>query len=131
MRKRQPGKPPRGVQATEVQPTEIQRTDIQLTDVQRAEVQSAEVQPTSAISPGLPKRQGDLFRDVLMLFEAGGLPYAVAGAFALREHTGVCRFTKDLDLFLSPESASQALACLPGKGLTCEICDPLWPAKAH
>jgi hypothetical protein len=100
MRKREPGKPSRGVQATEVQPTEVQPTEIQRTGVQHAEVQ-----PTSAISPSLPKRQGDLFRDVLMLFEAGGWPYAVAGAFALREHTGVCRFTKDLDLFLSPESA--------------------------
>ena len=116
MRKRESGKPPSGVQVTEIQPIGVH---------------SAEVQPTSAIPPGLPKRQGDLFRDVLMLFEAGNWPYAVAGAFALREHTGVSRFTKDLDLFLSPESASQALAFLREKGLKCEICDPVWLAKAH
>src|SRR5882672_8833655 len=90
-----------------------------------------EVCPTSSNPAGLPKKQHELFRDVLALFEGARLPYAVAGAFALREHTGVCRFTKDLDLFLSPESASQALACLREKGLTCEICDPVWLAKAH
>jgi hypothetical protein len=124
MRKREPGKPPRGVQATEIERTGVQRAEVE------PEVRP-EVQPTSAISPGLPKRQGDLFRDVLMLFEGEGWPYAVAGAFALREHTGVSRFTKDLDLFLSPESASQALGFLREKGLKCEICDPVWLAKAH
>src|SRR6266478_2809276 len=90
-----------------------------------------EVCPTSSSPAGLPKKQHELFRDVLALFEGAGLPYAVAGAFALREHTGVCRFTKDLDLFLGPEAASEALAILREKGFTCEIRDPVWLAKAH
>ena len=90
-----------------------------------------EVCPTSSNPAGLPKKQHELFRDVLSLFEDAGLPYAVAGAFALREHTGVCRFTKDLDLFLGPEAASEALAILREEGFTCEIRDPVWLAKAH
>jgi hypothetical protein len=90
-----------------------------------------EVCPTSSNQAGLPKKQRELFRDVLSLFEGAGLPYAVAGAFALREHTGVCRFTKDLDLFLGPEAASEALAILREEGFECEIRDPVWLAKAH
>jgi len=90
-----------------------------------------EVCPTSSSPAGLPKKQHELFRDVLALFEGARLPYAVAGAFALREHTGVCRFTKDLDLFLGPEAASEALAILREEGFTCEIRDPVWLAKAH
>jgi hypothetical protein len=90
-----------------------------------------EVCPTSSNQAGLPKKQRGLFRDVLSLFEDAGLPYAVAGAFALREHTGVCRFTKDLDLFLGPEAASEALAILREEGFECEIRDPVWLAKAH
>jgi putative nucleotidyltransferase-like protein len=91
----------------------------------------SEVCPTSSNPVGLPKKQRELFRDVLSLFEDVGLPYAVAGAFALREHTGVCRFTKDLDLFLRPEAASEALAILREEGFECEIRDPVWLAKAH
>ena len=90
-----------------------------------------DVCPTSSNAAGLPNKQHELFRDVLALFEAAGLPYAVAGGFALREHTGVCRFTKDLDLFLGPDAASEALAILREEGFTCEIRDPVWLAKAH
>jgi len=92
---------------------------------------NSEVSPTSSNPVGLPKKQRELFRDVLLLFEGAGLRYAVAGAFALREHTGVCRFTKDLDLFLQPEAASEALAFLREEGFPCEIRDPVWLAKTH
>ena len=91
----------------------------------------SEVQATSSTPVDLPKEQEALFREVLTLFEKAGRPYAVAGAFALRQHTGIYRFTKDLDIFLSPETASEALACLEKHGFQCEICDPVWLAKVH
>lgn len=55
----------------------------------------------------------------------------MAGAFALREHTGICRDTKDLDLFLTPENATLALQHLRKEGFECEVCDPVWLFKAH
>lgn len=97
----------------------------------RAAKPDGEVQATSSTPLSLPKRQEALFREVLKLFEKAKRPYAVAGAFALRQHTGICRFTKDLDIFLSAETASEALACLESKGYHCEICDPVWLAKIH
>ena len=79
----------------------------------------------------VPEKQESLFREVLTLLEEKRVPYAVSGAFALRHHTGICRFTKDLDVFLSAEVSPVALCYLRESGYKCEICDPVWLAKAH
>lgn len=50
---------------------------------------------------GIPEEQAGLFREVLTALEEKAFPYAVSGAFALRQHTGICRFTKDLDRFMT------------------------------
>lgn len=90
-----------------------------------------DVQATSSVPLVLPEEQQALFREVLTLFEKAHLPYAVAGAFALRQHTGISRFTKDLDIFLSTQAASATLASLQKRGFRCEVCDPVWLAKVH
>ena len=97
----------------------------------RAKRPASEVPCTSSTPLKLAAKQQTLFREVLAFFAGAGRPYAVAGAFALREHTGICRFTKDLDIFLSPQDASDALTCLQRHGFECELCDPVWLAKAH
>ena len=56
---------------------------------------------TSSAPLQIPEEQELLFREILESIERSEVPYAVAGAFALREHTGICRDTKDLDLFLT------------------------------
>lgn len=86
---------------------------------------------TSSEPLRLPKEQHLLFREILTLFEKKKIPFAVAGAFALREHTGICRDTKDLDLFLTAENSDVALELLREEGFRCEICDPVWLLKAH
>lgn len=86
---------------------------------------------TSSVPLKLQPEQEGLFAEVLSLLESKKVPYAVAGAFALQQHTGISRFTKDLDLFLTPQDASRALSLLGEKGFECEICDPVWLAKAH
>jgi hypothetical protein len=86
---------------------------------------------TSSIPALIPEKQESLYREVLEVLEARKIPYAVAGAFALRQHTGICRDTKDLDLFLRAEDVASALAQLYQHGFECEICDPVWLAKAH
>ena len=57
------------------------------------------VPETSSGPLQIPEEQQALFREVLELLEQKNLDFAVAGAFALQEHTGICRDTKDLDLF--------------------------------
>ncbi len=89
------------------------------------------VPETSSVADRLPAKQEALFREVLAIFEKENLPYAVAGAFALREHTGICRYTKDLDIFLSAGNAARALQLLQTHGFECEVRDPVWLAKAH
>jgi hypothetical protein len=86
---------------------------------------------TSATPQKLPKKQEALFRDVLKILTERKIPFAVSGAIALQQHTGICRSTKDLDIFLSAEDGESALACLTKNGVRCEVRDPVWLAKAH
>jgi len=89
------------------------------------------VSETSSGPIKIPEEQQSLFREVLELLEEKSISFAVAGAFALREHTGICRDTKDLDLFLTPENAALAIQHLQEKSFACEVCDPVWLFKAH
>ncbi len=89
-----------------------------------------ELPRTSSYPSESPSEQVELFRDVLEALESNGVPYAVSGAFALRHHTGICRVTKDLDLFVTPANAEAALDCLRQAGMECEWTDPVWLAKA-
>ena len=85
---------------------------------------------TSSLPADVPQEQLDLFRDVLEALDRSRVPYAVSGAFALRQHTGICRQTKDLDLFVTAANRQAALECLRQEGMECEVIDPVWLAKA-
>lgn len=99
--------------------------------MQPARHQENAVPETSSASIAIPEEQKALFRDILQLLGNKGISFAVAGAFALRQHTGICRDTKDLDLFLTPANAGVALEQLAKKGFQCEVCDPVWLFKAR
>lgn len=90
------------------------------------------VLPETSSEPAvIPKEQERLFREVLTLLQERQIPFVVAGAFALQAHTGICRNTKDLDLFLTSANADAALNSLRDEGFECEVCDPVWLFKAH
>jgi hypothetical protein len=89
------------------------------------------VPQTSSLPPEGPREQVELFRDVLEALETSRVPYAVSGAFALRQHTGICRFTKDLDLFVTARACAAAMDCLRQSGMECELTDPVWLSKAR
>lgn len=86
---------------------------------------------TSSEPPLLTEEQERLYREVLEVLNQRKVPYAVSGAFALREHTGICRDTKDLDVFLSADDVPNALSGLKEHGFETEITDPVWLAKAR
>jgi nucleotidyltransferase DUF2204 len=86
---------------------------------------------TSAIAVPLPSEAESMYREVLLTMNEHGIPYAVAGAFALQKYTGIWRLTKDLDLFMKSVDVPAALHCLDQHGFRCEIIDPVWLAKAH
>ncbi len=86
---------------------------------------------SSSTPPQFAPEQEQLFRQVLMHFNERRIPYTVSGAFALSQHTGICRDTKDLDLFLPAEYVQEALRSLQEEGFETEVPDPVWLAKAH
>jgi hypothetical protein len=86
---------------------------------------------SSSKPPVFPPEQEGLFRGVLQQMNANKVPYVVSGAFALGQHTGIWRNTKDLDLFLAPEDVPTALKVLEAAGFETEVRDPVWLAKAH
>lgn len=77
------------------------------------------------------EEQATLFREVLTVLEEKCIPYAVSGAFALRQHTGICRFTKDLDLFMTACTARHVYTYLRQQGFHCDVIDPVWLAKVR
>jgi len=102
-------------------------------DIQRLVLQENDkpVPVTSSVSPNFPEHQRALFREVLELLNASRVRYAVSGAFALQQHTGIWRDTKDLDVFLTQEDVQPALRLLGERNYVCEVRDPVWLAKAH
>lgn len=97
----------------------------------RSRDMSAPAPPTSSNPPPLPEEAATLYREVLLAMNEDEIPYAVAGAFALQKYTGIWRLTKDLDLFIKPESVPTALESLKRHNFWCETLDPVWLSKAH
>src|SRR5438270_7999736 len=85
---------------------------------------------SSSTAPQFPAEQEALFREVLQLLNDKQVPYAVSGAFALQQHTGIWRNTKDLDLFLTAQNAKRAMEVLKQDGFMTEVVDPVWLSKA-
>jgi hypothetical protein len=90
-----------------------------------------ELPVSTSVAPDFPPEQRALFCEVLEHLNQVGIPYVVSGAFALQQHTGIWRNTKDLDLFLTSESVPEALRHLREQGFETEVRDPVWLAKAH
>jgi hypothetical protein len=78
----------------------------------------------------IPEAERDVYRRALEAINAARLPYAVAGAYAIYEHTGIYRKTKDLDLFFEPKSIVDAARALRAAGFVTRLEDAHWLAKA-
>ena len=72
----------------------------------------------------------EIYRRALEALNAAGVPYVVAGAYAIYEHTGIYRKTKDLDLFFEPSSVLDAARALRSAGFVTRLEDAHWLAKA-
>jgi len=86
---------------------------------------------SSSAPPEFPPEQRSLFCEVLQHLNSAHVPYVVSGAFALQQHTGIWRNTKDLDLFMTTEVVPEALRLLNQAGFDTEVRDAVWLAKAH
>ncbi len=65
----------------------------------------------------IPDEQWALYRRVIAAARAEGLGFSLGGAFALATYTGYWRNTKDLDLFILPETRDPMVDLLTRAGL--------------
>ena len=78
----------------------------------------------------VPDAERELYKSALTALNAAGIPYVVAGAYAIYEHTGIYRETKDLDIFVDPTLLVSAMRALKGAGMSVRLEQPHWLAKA-
>jgi hypothetical protein len=83
----------------------------------------------SSEPPTFPEDQQEHFERVLRFMNERQIPYVVSGTFALHEHTGIWRQTKDLDLFVTPENMRKALSQFKEAGYETWVKDPVWLGK--
>ena len=78
----------------------------------------------------IPEEERDVYRRALHALNEASVPYVVAGAYAIYEHTGIYRQTKDLDLFVQPTYVVDAARALRAAGFVMRLEDLHWLAKA-
>ena len=78
----------------------------------------------------VPEAEREVYKAALRTLNERGVPYVVAGAYAIYEHTGIYRETKDLDVFVQPEHVVDAAGALRDAGFTTRLEQPHWLAKA-
>ncbi len=78
----------------------------------------------------IPEAEREIYKRALAALNAAGIPYVVAGAYAIYEHTGIYRQTKDLDLFCEPSTVVPAMEVLKEAGFHTRLEQGHWLAKA-
>jgi hypothetical protein len=78
----------------------------------------------------IPDAEREIYKRALETLNAAAVPYVVAGAYAIYEHTGIYRKTKDLDLFFEPTAVIPAARALKEAGFVTRLEDRHWLAKA-
>lgn len=78
----------------------------------------------------IPDEERAIYKRALEALNAAGVAYVIAGAYAIYEHTGIYRKTKDLDLFFEPHAVIPAARALRDAGFTTRLEDAHWLAKA-
>ena len=78
----------------------------------------------------IPDEEREVYKRALEALNAAGVQCVVAGAYAIYEHTGIYRKTKDLDLFFEPSAVLPAARALRDAGFVMRLEDEHWLAKA-
>jgi len=78
----------------------------------------------------IPEAERVVYKRALDALNTAHIPYVVAGAYAIYEHTGIYRKTKDLDLFFEPTVVVAAARALRDVGFVTRLEDAHWLAKA-
>lgn len=79
----------------------------------------------------LPPDRKAFYEGVVGALVDAKLPFLIGGAIAFGCYTGIWRDTKDLDIFITPETVQPALDHLDRSGFTTELTFPHWIAKVR
>ena len=77
----------------------------------------------------IPDEEREVYRLALKALNDAAIPFVVAGAYAIYEHTGIYRQTKDLDLFVEPSFVIPAAGALHDAGFILRLEELHWLAK--
>ena len=84
----------------------------------------------AAAEPTAPSARAEAFyADAIRELSTLGLPFLLAGTYALSAYTGVARATKDLDILCKPSDYPRILSHFKELGYAVEIEDDRWLAK--
>lgn len=78
----------------------------------------------------IPEEEREKYKRAIGALNRGAIPFVVSGAYAIHEHTGIYRETKDLDLFVEPRWLLPAMRALREEGFTTRLEEAHWLAKA-
>src|SRR5258708_15111804 len=78
----------------------------------------------------IPEEEREVYRRALQALNDAAVPYVVAGAYAIYEHTGIYRQTKDLDVRAEPSAVVRAAEALHDAGFVMRLEELHWLAKA-
>jgi hypothetical protein len=78
----------------------------------------------------IPDDEREVYRRALQALHGAAVPFVIAGAYAIYEHTGIYRQTKDLDLLFEPSAVVAAARALRAAGFVTRLEDLHWLAKA-
>ncbi|HEX5726840.1 MAG TPA: hypothetical protein VFX98_15295 [Longimicrobiaceae bacterium] len=78
----------------------------------------------------IPEDEREIYKRALAALNGAGVPYVVAGAYAIYEHTGIYRQTKDLDVFCEPKAVPPAMRALHAAGFRTRLEQSHWLSKA-
>jgi hypothetical protein len=78
----------------------------------------------------IPESEREVYKRALRALNSAGVPYVVAGMYAVFEHTGIYRKSKDLDVFVEPMHVIGAMRTLKDAGFRACLVQGHWLAKA-
>jgi hypothetical protein len=92
------------------------------------------VQERTSLTHGdfwIPETEREVYKRALRALNSAGVPYVVAGMYAVFEHTGIYRQSKDLDVFVEPMHVIGAMRTLREAGFRASLAQGHWLAKAY
>jgi hypothetical protein len=93
---------------------------------------AAEPMINAAAEPTAPSPQAQSFyQEALLALSRLGLPFLLAGTYAVSAYTGISRTTKDLDIFCKAGDYPRILAHFQQLGYAIEVEDERWLGKVY